>query len=362
MSVRAYELPLMDEDTAELLGLIAARLKQGEFAFGGGSWRFRLTPLTGRLSWPSDPFVVSMEWGGGRLHLLTSRASVSLLYAHRFPEAPLDVLPQHLALAGFRLAWAELMARLEQMGGRRVRLLSAARATTGALDGVPYRFRLSLDSGPARDGFRGVLAVDENGLPLLGVLARRQPPGAPAADPDTPISLRLELGEMKISVSGLRALSVHDVLLPDTIIDAGEPVLWLRADKRHAARARFNGLSLTIESILKKTTATSMPSESERDEAAALAPVEEIEIRLSFDLGEKTVRLAELAALQVGQVLQLDGPASRLVAVRANGRLVGRGELVRVADQVGVRVLELARPGEEAPPMLVSQGLEEKAK
>ncbi len=347
MNVRAYELPWMDSDTAECLGLVATRLRAGELSLGGGIWRFSLAPLSGRPPWPSTPFVISMEWGGGRLHLLAAQASLALLYAHQFPQAPLDLLPEDIALASFRFAWRELAARLEQLGGRRVRLLKAAPAAAGALDGAPYRFRLSLDSGLARDGIVGVLAADAPGLTLLGLLARRQPLERRAPNPETPIPLRLELGEMQVSVSALRALSVHDVLLPDTVIDAGAPVLWLRAGSRHAARARLNGASLTIESILKTNTSTpTSPGAAKSDDARSRAPVDEIEIRLSFDLGEKTLRLAELAALQPGQVLELDRPPPRIVAIRANGRLVGRGELVHVADQVGVRVLELAGAGE----------------
>ncbi len=337
----------MDADTADSLRLIATRLKAGRFDLGGGSWRFSLAPLSGRFSWPSEPFVVSMEWGGGRLHLLAGRATLALLYAHQFPQAPLDVFPQDLALAGFRLAWRDLATQLELLGGRRVRLIRAARAGADALEGAPFRFRLLLDSGPARDGVLGVLAADAPGLALLAMLARRQPVEPGVVDAETPIPLRLELGEMRIGVAALRALAVHDVLLPDTVIDSGTPLLWLRADSRHAARARLQGSSLVIEASLGKNISMPTPPDSAKGEDAnSLAHLDEIEIRLSFDLGEKTLLLAELAALQPGQVLELEGALPRLVAIRANGRLIGRGELVRVADQVAVRVLELARPDE----------------
>ena len=81
------------------------------------------------------------------------------------------------------------------------------------------------------------------------------------------------------------------------------------------------------------------PAAQEEERAA---PLDEIEIRLAFDLGEKTLRLRELSSLQPGQVIPLDAPPARLIAIRANGRLIGRGELVRVDARVAVRVIELA--------------------
>lgn len=346
MNAAVYELPSMAAETAAHLNLIASRLRRGGVHFAGGAWRFSLVPVSGRPPWPSDPLLVTLEWGGGRLHLVGGRAALKLLYRHRFPTASLDVLPQDFALAGLQLAWRDAMAQIEALTGRRVRLAHAARPVAGALAGATYRFVLSLDSDSARDGLTAVLVADAPALGLLAQLARRLPLESPAPDPQTPLALRLELAETRLAIGTLRALAVHDVLVPDTMIEAGSPKVWLRADGRHAARARLEGHSLIIESTVEKKT-TPVPQVSP-DSAATDAPaqLDEVEVRLSFDLGEKVLTLAELAALKPGQVLELDAPLERLVRIRVNGRLIGRGELVRVADQVGVRILELASTGE----------------
>ena len=343
MSLPPYNPPALDERTVEHLDLIATRLCGGEFTLGGGVWRFSLAPLSGLVPWPGDPFHIAMEWGGGQLHLLAGRATLALLYAHQFPQASLDVFPEHLALAGLQLAWRESMAQLEQLSGRRVKLLRVARAAADALDPAPFRFRLALDSRPARDGIDGVIAADAPGLGLLGLLARRRPPLARVLDPDTPLAVRLELGEMRLTPAALRALALNDVLLPDTNIEAA-PVLWLRVDAHHAVRARLEQRSLIIESVLQEDSFMPAPVSAPKRDAPGAVHVDDIEIRLVFDLGEKTLKLGELAALQPGQVLALEAPARGQVAIRANGRLIGRGELVRIADRVGIRVMELAGP------------------
>jgi type III secretion protein Q len=69
-----------------------------------------------------------------------------------------------------------------------------------------------------------------------------------------------------------------------------------------------------------------------------------VPLRVSFDLGELTLSLAQLRAMQPGQVLELGHPLAGAVRIRANGALVGDGELVEVDGQLGVAVRTLFAP------------------
>ncbi|THF57265.1 type III secretion system cytoplasmic ring protein SctQ [Pseudothauera rhizosphaerae] len=341
--IQPLALRAMSGDTAGHLDLVAARLGSGGFELGGGAWQFALEPAAASAPWPAQAFVVTLEWGGAPFRLVSSPALLALLYAHRFPETDLALLPEELALAGFELAWEEVAANLEQLSGRRVRLVSAGHAAEDAAHGE-YAFRVMLASERAADGVSGLLLTDAPGLALLAILARRRP-AAPAAEPDpqTPVRLRLELGETRLSVAQLRALALHDVIVLDTALDPADAALILRTDARHAVRARLRDHVLTLESALENIpmSAPASPPENATPDESPVS-LDEVEIRLSFDLGDKTLTLGELAALQPGQTFTLDAPPARLVAIRANGRLVGRGELVRIDDAAGVRVLELA--------------------
>ncbi|HZH56873.1 MAG TPA: type III secretion system cytoplasmic ring protein SctQ [Burkholderiaceae bacterium] len=69
-----------------------------------------------------------------------------------------------------------------------------------------------------------------------------------------------------------------------------------------------------------------------------------VPVRLSFDLGDRTVSLAELRCLQPGAVFDLQRPLSDgPVMIRANGALVGTGELVDLDGRIGVRVGTLGK-------------------
>lgn len=81
-------------------------------------------------------------------------------------------------------------------------------------------------------------------------------------------------------------------------------------------------------------------SRPEVEAASGHAGVEQLSVQLRFDLGQVELTVAELSALQPGYVFPLGGQLEGAnVAIRANGRQVGRGEVVAVGDSLGVRLL-----------------------
>lgn len=358
MSAVLSDIPVMDAGTAEYLGTIAGQIGDGSFELGGAAWRFSMRPVSFAAPHFVDPFAISIEWGSGQLHMLATRAVLSLLYRHQFPDAPVDALPEEVALAAFHLAWRDVMARLEMLSGRRIQLIRAGGADAEPSATAPFRFAVTLESERAVDGIDVEIATDAAGLGLLALLARQMPRAARKIDDTLPVALRLEIGEMWLPAAALRTVALYDVLLPDSIDDTLTPTVWLRADARHSARARIEGYTIVIETLLETShntplfmptsthsadvTGTSDPVESaDLDTVPALDRIYDIGIRVSFDLGTKVLTLGELSDLRAGQILNLNAALPRLVSIRANGRLMGRGELVRVADQIGVRVLEL---------------------
>lgn len=78
----------------------------------------------------------------------------------------------------------------------------------------------------------------------------------------------------------------------------------------------------------------------EVETASSGAGVEQLSVQLRFDLGHVELTIAELSAMQPGYIFPLGGQLEGAnVAIRANGRQVGRGEVVAVGDSLGVRLL-----------------------
>src|SRR5262249_62408301 len=69
------------------------------------------------------------------------------------------------------------------------------------------------------------------------------------------------------------------------------------------------------------------------DEAA----LDQVPIRLVFEIGRLDVPLAEVRRLAPGYVLPLAKPCESAVDIVANGRRIGHGSLLKIGDSVGVR-------------------------
>ncbi len=68
----------------------------------------------------------------------------------------------------------------------------------------------------------------------------------------------------------------------------------------------------------------------------------DVPVTLTVELGSCQLPMREVLQLATGSIVQLDKPAGTPVELRANHKLVARGEVVVVEDQLGIRITELA--------------------
>ena len=78
------------------------------------------------------------------------------------------------------------------------------------------------------------------------------------------------------------------------------------------------------------------------DEAGGLS-VENLAVNLRVELETRRLTLAEVGNLRVGQVIEMGARATDSVNLLINDRIIGRGELVEVEDQLGVRIIQILR-------------------
>jgi flagellar motor switch protein FliN/FliY len=81
--------------------------------------------------------------------------------------------------------------------------------------------------------------------------------------------------------------------------------------------------------------------------AANFRLLQDVDVRLSVEVGGTSLKLRELLALGESSVIELDRYANELLDVLVNGTLIGRGEVVTVGERFGIRITELA---DQAPP------------
>ena len=78
--------------------------------------------------------------------------------------------------------------------------------------------------------------------------------------------------------------------------------------------------------------------------AANLRLLQDVDVKLTVEIGSTTLSLRELLALGEASVIELDRQAGELLDVFVNGTLIGRGEVVTVGERFGVKLTELVTP------------------
>jgi flagellar motor switch/type III secretory pathway protein FliN len=73
----------------------------------------------------------------------------------------------------------------------------------------------------------------------------------------------------------------------------------------------------------------------------AMATADDAQMELTVQLGTTRLTLRQLAELAPGAIVSLGRPLSGPFEVRAQGRLIGQGELVDVDGELGVRIVTL---------------------
>lgn len=82
--------------------------------------------------------------------------------------------------------------------------------------------------------------------------------------------------------------------------------------------------------------------------AANFRLLQDVDVKLTVEIGSTELTLRELLALGESSVIELDRAANELLDVFVNGTLIGRGEVVTVGERFGVRMTELVNPDKRA--------------
>lgn len=69
--------------------------------------------------------------------------------------------------------------------------------------------------------------------------------------------------------------------------------------------------------------------------------IQGIKVRLSACVGRREMTVKDLFALKEGEIVELDRASNDPVELYLDEKLVGRGELVVVGDNFGIRIVEL---------------------
>ncbi|MEO1969655.1 MAG: flagellar motor switch protein FliN [Sphingomonadaceae bacterium] len=80
--------------------------------------------------------------------------------------------------------------------------------------------------------------------------------------------------------------------------------------------------------------------------------IQDIDVRLTVELGQKQMSLRDVLALGESSVIELDRLTDEPLEILVNGKIIARGEVVAQGNRFAIRVLELVGAPAPSAPML----------
>ncbi|MDH3660602.1 MAG: type III secretion system cytoplasmic ring protein SctQ [Alphaproteobacteria bacterium] len=295
-----------------------------------------------------------------------------------------DILPLLLESCiedGLTMAEAGLQSRIE--------LLAVEVGTAVDLDGLDVMFQVFIDGEKA--GLASLRAARQDVERLAQLFAARSKPERSYGDLEVALSFRA--GAVWLDLAALRSLKTGDVLLveedasrwermaaiagehwlfpievtrtgptvraPFRRADSRDQEEWMmvehnRSDDEEALTGLFKSAPRPGPDRVERSPdreAAAAGAGERSDESADIdaggatppadAAFDDLPIKLVFELGRLDLPLGELQEIGPGHVFALDRPLGEAVEIHAGGRRIGQGEIMRIEDQIGVRVVRL---------------------
>ena len=93
----------------------------------------------------------------------------------------------------------------------------------------------------------------------------------------------------------------------------------------------------------KKTENVTAPETSTVNNLRVL---ENIDVKLTVEVGNTEIKIRDLLRLNEGSVVELDRLAGEPLDILANGTMIAKGEVVMVGERFGIRLTEVVDPEE----------------
>ncbi len=96
----------------------------------------------------------------------------------------------------------------------------------------------------------------------------------------------------------------------------------------------------------KSETESAKTTDKNTAAVSNLRLLENIEVKLTVEVGNTEIKIKDLLRLNEGSVVELDRLAGDALDILANGTKIAKGEVVMVGEKFGIRFTEVATPEE----------------
>ena len=100
------------------------------------------------------------------------------------------------------------------------------------------------------------------------------------------------------------------------------------------------------EKVEGKEEQKSESDKVERSSLENLRVLENIDVKLTVEVGGAEIKLRELLRINEGSVIELERLAGDPLDILANGTIIAKGEVVMIGERFGIRFTEVVDPKE----------------
>lgn len=335
-AIRSFDPPSLTREQAGDVNAVARRCAPVPVRIGGLEIEAPLA-ITPTLAPPDAAGIaIALRLGPGRLVLQVPALLVeqALAEAAGLPAAELE--PELAALLLEAVA-SELLPVLEAAAGVPIAVESVGAAAPAFAPA--FHCAVVLRHGFAETALH--LAADDAARPALRRLIDAAP-ALPAACAGLPVPLAIRIGAVRLALAELQGIAPGDVVFPDVVCRAGEALVVYGEAWSHTAKHDRGAVTVTgPRRPLALQDGGGWMADSDSDAPPPAERLGELPVTLVFELGRSELPLAAVQGLAPGMVIPLGRDPGEAVDIVANGRRIGRGEIVRVEDELGVRVVRL---------------------
>ena len=100
------------------------------------------------------------------------------------------------------------------------------------------------------------------------------------------------------------------------------------------------------EAAVEKDAKVGEEEKSERSSLENLRVLENIDVKLTVEVGGAEIKLRDLLRINEGSVIELERLAGDPLDILANGTIIAKGEVVMIGERFGIRFTEVVDPKE----------------
>ena len=334
---RAVVLPTVEPTHLAALNAFYRNRPPLEFPIAG-------EPAVMQAAWLPDQradCTISLKIGKTAAALHVPRALLNHWLALADPAVDLDrIAGEHAALL-LEMLLADALSWFEEKLSVAILLETAGEGGAAAMAPFGFVLRLGAVAYECALGFEDVAFAQTIGRLLDATAGEPEPP-----PDDLPVPVSLRHGAVVLTAGELSSLQHGDIVLTDF----GDATTALLVIGDHLlASIVIEGRSGRLVGRPRHIKASGWEWMMNDTKSVGAGPaledmkVDDLPVTLVFELGRATLPLGEVRRLGAGTIIPLEELKSEMVDLVANGKRIGRGDIVRIGESLGVRILELSR-------------------